>query len=183
MYYVALLRGINVGGNNKVSMPALKKCFEDIGFTEVSTYINSGNVLFEFAETELPKLVEMCEAAIRETFGFHVICSVVAAQELVRSVEHAPRWWGKPDDDKHNALFIIAPKTPAEIMKSVGEAKPEYEKVAAEGPIIFWTAPFKTYNRTRYSKIVGTDVYKYVTIRNANTTKKLMALCQERLAT
>ncbi len=61
-------------------------------------------------------------------------------------------------------------------MEEVGEAKPEYEKIAAAGQIIFWTAPLQTFNRTRYSKIVGTTAYQYITIRNANTTRKLLEL-------
>jgi len=58
MKYIALLRGINVGGNNKVSMTDLRTCFEDIGFTNVRTYINSGNIFFESSETGEAKLVK-----------------------------------------------------------------------------------------------------------------------------
>ncbi len=180
MRYIALLRGINVGGKNKVSMAALKTCFEDAGFKNVLTYINSGNVLFDTPKTNDAKLVILCEAAIEKEFGFRVICSVISAQELLDSVDHAPRWWGSSTETKHDAMFIIAPKTPKEIMKEVGEAKPEYEKVAAVGPIIFWSAPLATYSRTRYSKVVGTKAYQSITIRNANTTRKLAELCRKR---
>lgn len=62
-------------------------------------------------------------------------------------------------------------------MAEVGEAKPDYENVAAVHPIIFWSAPIKTFGRTRYSKIVGTKAYQSITIRNANTTLKLAELC------
>lgn len=177
MKFVALLRGINVGGNNKVSMAELKACFEKTGFSSVSTYINSGNVTFEAEQTDAAKLVEMCEAAIEQKFGFHVVCSVISAQELLEAIRHAPQWWND-GDGKHNAIFVIAPKRTEDIMAEVGEAKPEYEKVAAHHPIIFWTAPLKTFSRTRYSKIVGTKAYQSVTIRNANTTLKLAELCQ-----
>jgi uncharacterized protein (DUF1697 family) len=61
-------------------------------------------------------------------------------------------------------------------MQEVGEAKPEYEQVAAYEPIIFWTAARATFGRTRYSKIVGTKAYQSVTIRNANTTRRLAEL-------
>lgn len=176
MKYIALLRGINVGGNNKVSMPQLKKAFEALGFENVATYINSGNVIFDSAETDATKLVENCEQAIRNDFRFQVVCAVIAASDLHDAVEHAPAWWGKDDQDKHNALFVIAPTTPAQVMAAVGEAKPEYEKVAQHGPVIFWTAPLETFSRTRYSKIVATSAYKSVTIRNANTTRKLVEL-------
>ncbi len=121
------------------------------------------------------KLVEECEAAIEKQFGFHVICAVIAAKELHSALKNAPSWWNT-NDDKHNALFVIAPATAKQIMDEVGEAKPEYEKVAAVEPIIFWSAPLKTFGRSRYSKIVGTKSYQSITIRNANTTMKLLEL-------
>lgn len=176
MKYIALLRGINVGGNNKVSMVALKTCFENLGFNHVQTYINSGNVLFDAKQSSNAALTARCEDAITETFGFNVVCSVLTADELLDAVAHAPTWWGKQDDDKHNALFVIPPATPSAIAREVGDAKPEYEKIATHGQVIFWTAPLKTFSRTRYSKIVGTKLYKKVTIRNSNTTLKLAEL-------
>jgi len=179
MKYIALLRGINVGGNNKVSMAELKVVFETLGFVNVFTYINSGNVIFESDLHDKVALVVMCEKAIEKQFGFHVICSVILAKELLDALENAPSWWGIEDGVKHNALFIIAPATANEIIEEVGEAKPEYEKVAAVEPIIFWSAPLETFGRTRYSKIVGTKSYASVTIRNANTTKKLAELSRE----
>ena len=176
MRYLALLRGINVGGNNKVSMSELKVCFEQEGFTNVSTYINSGNVLFESQENDVAKLVKRCEAAIEAMTGFHVICAVISADSFQKAMADAPSWWGRGGDIKDNALFVIAPATAKEIMKEVGEAKTEYEKVAASGPIIFWSAALKTFHRTRYKNIVGTASYQSITIRNANTTKKLLSL-------
>ncbi len=177
MKYIALLRGINVGGNNRVVMSELKDCFESIGFTDVATYINSGNVIFESPEPDLVKLVTLCEETIEKQFGFHVVCSVISANELLQALSQAPAWWNK-GDAKHNAIFVIAPNKAEDIMTEIGKAKPEYEKVAACHPIIFWSAPLETFGRTRYSKIVGTKVYQSVTIRNANTTLKLAELCQ-----
>ena len=68
MKYIALLRGINVGGNNKVEMKKLKDVFEALGFKNVSTYINSGNVIFETNETEMVKIVEKIEQAILKKY-------------------------------------------------------------------------------------------------------------------
>lgn len=176
MKYIALLRGINVGGNNKVSMAQLKDSFMSLGFKNVITYINSGNIIFDTNRTDSVKLVEACEAVIKKDFGFPVICSIISADDLHKAVANAPAWWDKQDDDKHNAIFVIPPATSKEIMDQVGEAKPEYEKVDSYGSVIFWTAPVKTFGRTRYSTIVGTAAYKSITIRNANTVRKLVAL-------
>ncbi len=166
-----------MGGNNRVPMAELKACFEKAGFQSVVTYINSGNVIFVSDESSLTKLVEICETAIEKQFGFRVVCSVISAQDLREAVRSAPEWWSV-GDAKHNAIFVITPKTAKEVMQQVGDAKPEYEKVAAYGQIIFWSAPLKTFGRTRYSKIVGSKAYKSVTIRNANTTLKLAQLCE-----
>lgn len=174
--YIGLLRGINVGGNNKVPMAELKRCFEGLGFENVRTYINSGNIIFETQKTDETALVKMCEQAIEVRFGFHVLCSVISAQALHRAVASAPTWWGNDKDAKHNAIFAIAPTTAAEIVAEAGDIKPEYERLSVSEPIVFWSAPISTFGRTRYSKIVGTNAYKHVTIRNANTTRKLAEL-------
>ena len=176
MRYVALLRGINVGGNNKVPMPELRACFEAAGYENVKTYINSGNVIFDSDEADLEKLVTACELGIEKRFGFPVRVSVISSQQLRQALEHAPVWWDQDPASKHNAIFVIAPAKAEQVMAAVGDAKPEYEQVASHGNVIFWSAPIKTFGRSRWAKIVGTVAYRDVTIRNANTAKKLLEL-------
>ena len=173
--YIALLRGVNVGGKNTVPMRELKSLFEQAGFSDVSTYINSGNVIFT-AEGPEDALKAQCERIIEQHFGFAVTVMVISAAALKDAVSHAPDWWGADPDSTHNALFVIPPATAESIMAEVGATKPEYEKVAGSGPVIFWSAPRKTWSRTRYSKIVGTRAYSDITIRNANTARKLSAM-------
>ena len=94
MKYIALLRGINVGGNNRVPMAELRHCFESLGYTNVKSYINSGNIIFDTNEQDIAKLIKKCEQAIEDVFGFHVICCVITASELHDALKHAPDWWG-----------------------------------------------------------------------------------------
>ncbi len=176
MKYIALLRGVNVGGNNKVSMQDLKKCFEKVGFQNVSTYINSGNVIFESDETDTVSLITLCKQILEKEFGFPIGLTVIAAASLKEALEHAPDWWGDDPEAKHNAIFVIPPTTSDDIIADVGAVKPEFEKVAAYQDVIFWSAPIKTFSRTRWSKIVGTKAYQYITIRNANTARNLQEL-------
>lgn len=176
MKYIALLRGINVGGNNRVAMADLRACFERAGFSEVRTYINSGNVIFESPLTSKPELVDVCESAIQKQFGFRVICSVITAAELRAALDQAPAWWGKATDHSHNAIFAIAPSTAQQVSDAIGPIKPEFEQVKVVEPIIFWSAARTTIGRTRYSKVMGTAAYQQITIRNANTTNKLLEL-------
>lgn len=177
MNYIALLRGINVGGNNKISMSELKEAFVEHGFTNVSTYINSGNVLFSSGMADEEMLKNQCEALIKSRFGQDIAVAVISGADLIDAMDHAPEWWGKGNDKdmKHNAIFVIPPATAEELIQKVGIA-PEYEKIDHFGRIIFWSAPLKTFSRTRWSRIVGTPEYKSVTIRNANTARKLAAL-------
>lgn len=176
MKYIALLRGINVGGNNKVPMSDLKKSFENVGFSAVSTYINSGNVIFESDEADITKLLGLCRGFLETDFGFPISLSIINAVSLIEALEHAPEWWDRDPESKHNAIFVIPPASAEKIIQEVGAAKPEYEKVAVYGDVIFWTAPLSTFSRTRWSKIVGTRAYQDVTIRNSNTARKLLEL-------
>ncbi len=177
--YIALLRGINVGGKNKVPMPDLRALFEKNGLSNTSTYINSGNIFFSSDEANKTKLKEKCETLIKKKFGFDVPVIVIPVEELQDALDHAPKWWGDDEKARHNAIFVIPPVTGEEAYRQIGEIKPEYEQAAYYENVIFWSAPIKTFSRTRYAKIVGTALYKNVTIRNANTAKKLAKLAKE----
>ena len=76
--YIALLRGINVSGRNKIAMPQLRAAFEQKGFTKVMTYINSGNVLFSSDIQEKKRLIDICEALILEHFDLNISVAIVA---------------------------------------------------------------------------------------------------------
>lgn len=177
--YVVLLRGINVGGKNKVSMKELKGLFEENGFHDVVTYINSGNMIFCSDDFAVESLQEKCELLILERFKLNPAVMAISADDLCDALAHAPEWWDVNKESKHNAIFVIPPTTVDEVIKEVGEIKPEYEKVGYFGRVIFWSAPIKTFSRTRWSNVVGSSVYDKITIRNANTFKKLVRLCND----
>lgn len=177
MKYIALLRGINVGGKNRVPMKELQKCFLDAGYTGVQTYINSGNVLFEAEkESDEKTLQEDSQTIIQTSFGFPVAVAVISVQNLSQALRQVPEWWGKDPQEKHNALFTIFPATAKEVIAEIGELHSEAEKVYCSEGIIFWSTSIQHYSKTKFSKIVGTKPYQKVTIRNANTTKKLVLL-------
>jgi len=179
MRYLALLRGINVGGKNKIAMPDLKAAFEKCGFENVLTYINSGNILFD-SELDEATVKAACEEAITTGFGLNILAAVITAPDLIEALEHAPSWWGSDPDSKHNAILVIPPLTAQDVLKQVGETKPEYEQVAHHGRVIFWSAPLATFSHARWSKIVqNKKAYSAITIRNANTAKKLAELARQ----
>ena len=175
--YILLLRGINVGGNNIVSMKELKELLEQNGFLNVITYIKSGNIIFSSENSDIELLKQRCEVLIMEKFKLGIAVMVISAVEVFEALNNAPDWWDADSESKHNAIFVIPPSTVEEVFENVGESKPEFEKVGSFGRVIFWSAPLKTFSRTRWSKVVGSSVYDRITIRNANTVKKLIALC------
>lgn len=177
--YIALLRGINVSGKNKISMPALKSAFEETGFLDVITYINSGNVIFSSSIQDKSELIRKCESIITDKFMLNIPVAIVSAQELSETLKNTPEWWDVDKEEVNYAIFLISPISVEEVFREVGEAKPEYEKVAYYGNVIFWSAPLKTFSKTRWSRIASSSVNNNVTIRNANTTKKLLDLVEK----
>ena len=179
--YIALLRGINISGKNKVSMPLLKMAFENMGFFNVNTYINSGNVLFSSVNNDKSEICSLCKALIAERFMLDIPMAILSLKELSEALDNAPAWWDINSDEEviHQAIFPIQPITTEEVYEAVGEAKPEYEQVTYYKNVIFWSAPRATLSRTRWYKIASSSVNNKVTIRNANTTKKLRLLSNE----
>lgn len=177
MRYIALLRGINVGGKNSVPMVRLRECFVEAGLENVATYINSGNVIFDSPETDKVQVVRRCEEMLDREFGFPIEVVIVDVHTLKQALVQVPEWWGQAPAAKHNAVFVMPPATVAQVAAAVGEIRPESEQIFIfQDEIIFWTSPLKTFSRSRWSRIVGTPAYQDITIRNANTTRKLLAL-------
>ncbi len=174
--YIALLRGVNVGGNNKVSMPLLKKSFEEIGFLDVVTYINSGNIIFSCEEVDEEDLQSQCRRVISDVFQLNISVCVISAKDLSAAMENVPTWWGNDSESSHNAIFVIKPVDAKVLVEQNSDIKPEYENIASYGQVIFWSAPVRTFSKTRWSKVVSSSAYASVTIRNANTTRKLLQL-------
>src|SRR4051812_6155577 len=106
MIYVALLRGINVGGNNKIAMSELKATFEKAGMTNVSTYINSGNVIFEDTSHSIPQLTKVIESAIERDFGFAVKVLIRDLPAMEAVIKTLPDAWVNDDAMKCDVMFL-----------------------------------------------------------------------------
>ena len=159
-------------------MPLLKTAFENAGFLNVSTYINSGNVLFISDSDDAVKISSQCTAMIKERFLLDIPVAVLSQDELSQALDNAPEWWDMNSAEEviHQAIFLIPPATVDEVYRVVGQAKPEYEQVGHYENVIFWSAPRATLSKTRWYKIASSSVNSKVTIRNANTAKRLVLL-------
>ena len=181
--YVALLRGINVGGKNLIGMPALKACFEQHGFADVTTYIQSGNVLFSATEKDLVRLTTDIEKLLSKQFGYESRVVVVSHEELTDAVQRAPKGFGtKPDEYRYDVIFLKAPLTAEEAMKSITTREGVDEAFAGKG-VIYFSRLIARATQSYLSRFAGLPIYKSVTVRNWNTTTKLLALMHEKAET
>ena len=177
--HIALLRGINVGGNNIIAKDDLRRCFEDLGFTNVRTYIQSGNILFRCAEGGTDQLTERVEAGLSERFSYAARAVVLSYTDYHAALAAAPGAWGADAAYRHNALFTLAGTTPDEVLASLPPVKQELEAVAMGPGVIFWSAETKRVTRSAFIKLPALPVYQQVTIRNHNTVLRLASLLEE----
>lgn len=174
MIYVALLRGINVGGNAKVEMPRLKKIFESLGCKDVVTYINSGNVIFSDAR-QARRLVPIIEQAINKEFGLNIRVVIRDQASIQMICKEIPDSWANDDKQKSDVMFLWKEIDTSEIMKKV-VYKPELETVRYLPGALIWNISRNNVTRGGSIKLIKTDLYKYMTIRNINTVRKLNTL-------
>ena len=173
--YVALLRGINISGKNKIPMAELKKGFEELEFKEVKTYLNSGNVIFSSDEEDIKKFTTQIERMIKNQFDLDIPVLVITKEALIDILHNAPKWWG--DDNKEiydNLIFIIPPAQFSDIYEKIGEPKKELEKIQSYKDVIFWSFSRKDYQKTNWwSKTASASISTKLTIRTANTIRKI----------
>lgn len=171
MIYVALLRGINVGGKNKINMKELKNSFFSLGFANVLTYINSGNIIFE-TENKREKLSEMIEKVILKDFALNIGVLVKSYDEVKKVVNITPQHWTNDSQNKCDVIFMWE-----ESALSLEPSK--YDEVIEIDKTIVWKVCKKEYNKSGLSLLAKNNEYKSTTIRNINTTRKLFKLMSE----
>jgi uncharacterized protein (DUF1697 family) len=177
--YLTLLRGINVGGNNLIKMGSLRDSFERNGFVEVSTYIQSGNVLFRSRAADVKRLTRKIERMLSKEFSYEARVVVVSHDKLRGIVEKAPKGFGtKPADYLSDVIFLRPPLTAAEAMREV-QTREGVDKAAAGDGVLYFSRLKAKASRSRLSKIVSSPIYPQVTIRSWGTTTKLLGKLDE----
>jgi uncharacterized protein (DUF1697 family) len=175
--YVALLRGINVGGKNLIRMPALKACFEDLGFEEVRTYIQSGNVLFR-ARGSNAALTKQIETALSKTFDYEPRVVVRSQKQMKEIVMNAPEGFGShPATYRYDVIFLKEPLTAARAMKSV-TTKEGVDQASAGKGVLYFSRLISRATQSHLTRIISMPVYQSMTVRNWNTTTKLLSMME-----
>lgn len=176
--YIAFLRGINISGKNKVSMTELKQGFERLDYTNVKTYLNSGNVIFSSDEADTIKTTSRIEEMIKNQFRLDIPVFVISKEELEDILYHAPEWWGDESKEIYdNLIFIMPPATFKDVYDEIGEPKEGLEKIEEYKETIYWSFSRKNYQKTNWwSKTASANIGSKLTIRTANTVKKIVGM-------
>jgi uncharacterized protein (DUF1697 family) len=173
--FVALLRGVNVGGKNMISMSSLKVSFGRLGLRDVATYINSGNILFKAAEADARKLEKRVEQMLASEYQLQCRVVVRSFAEMTELVESLPRTWKGDTRWRYNVIFLRHTIDSKDLVRDL-RPKPEIEEVLSRPGALLWSAQVTHLTRTTMLKLPGQKVYQDMTVRNLNTTRKLHQL-------
>ena len=181
MEYVALLRGINVGGKNKVVMSELREQIAAEGFTNVRTYINSGNVLFE-VEDDTPRedVAQAVEDLLARRYDFPIRLALLTAQDYLAELHSLPDWW-HGEVARRDALFYTRGLDRSHVRERIEAMELGDEAVHFGEHAVFWGKfDEKSFLKTAYHKrLLREDFYRQVTIRSGSTVEKIAAMLSQ----
>lgn len=176
--FVALLRGVNVGGNNMISMSALKKSFETMGFKQVTTYINSGNIVFKTKEADARKLERKIEQMLAKEYQLNSKVVVRSLDEMAQLVKSLPRSWDGDSRRRFNVMFLRHSIDSEEVLADLPITSDVEEVIYRQGALL-WSAEASKITRSKMVKLPSRKIYQDMTVRNLNTTKKLHELMKK----
>ena len=179
MRYIILLRGINISGKNKIAMSELKELLEN-KYANVVTYLNSGNVILD-SDKEKEYIINDIHSIIKENLKLDIPIYAITHMELKDVLEHSPEWWGTDNKEIYdNLIFIMSPATYEIIYNCVGEPSKDIDKIKEYNNVVFWSFDLNNYRKSNWwVKTASTDIKNQITIRTANTIKKLLQLCNK----
>lgn len=175
MKYVALLRGINVGKSVQIPMVTLKAHFEEIGIPRVTTYLNTGNVIFE-SENEGSILQRLIEDKLINIYGQRVPTLVKTALEISSISKSIPAEWGSNETEQTYVAYLFKEVARSELVNELPVRK-EFMTIFYAHESIVWNIKRENYNRSHITKIAEHPAYGFMTTRNVNTARKLAELC------
>ena len=179
--YLVLLRGINVGGKNKVPMAELRSLLEDLGFEHVSTYIASGNVFLD-SKLSAAKVAEKIEAALPKTFKLDaklIKVAVLSDADLEAVVKRRPKGFGDEPTKYHSdAVFLMG--IDADEAMAVFSPRDGVDKVWPGKGVIYSQRLSVERTKSRLNRIMASPYYKSITIRSWQTTLALLDLMRKR---
>jgi uncharacterized protein (DUF1697 family) len=175
MKHVALLRAINVGGNNKIEMARLKEVVQGLGYGDVRTYINSGNLILDAGDEATSAATARIEEAIAAEWGLPIKVLLRSAEQIAKLVQLVPDDWQNDNDHKCDVLFLWDEALRRNVRDELPTKEGIDELIFAPNDFI-WRVSRANVTRSGLTKLVGTRLYAQMTVRNVNTVRKLAAL-------
>lgn len=178
MVYVALLRGINVGKSVQVPMARLKVLLEQLGYSGVATYLNSGNALFE-SDRPAVEVAPRIEAELERQFGQRIPTLVKSGPEMIQIAESLPPHWQNDETQQTYVAYLFPEACRPDIVDEL-PIKREFMEIFYAHHCLIWNIPRVNYNKSHINKLVSHPVYGAMTTRNSNSARKLAQLCRDR---
>ncbi|CAM4046787.1 DUF1697 domain-containing protein [Saccharibacillus endophyticus] len=178
MIYIALLRGINVGGNNKIDMKTLKAVFESAGMERVKTYINSGNIVFSNDTFSQAELVPVLEAAIEARFDLRIRVLIRSLDEMQAVCDVLPESWSNGGEMKSDVFFLWDEVDEANAPSAL-PLTPGVGTLLTAPRALLYSVNREDAGRSGMNKLIGSKLYAQMTVRNVNTTRQIMKLMRE----
>ena len=178
--YVILLRGINVGGKNKVPMAGLRRCLEDLGFSNVTTYIASGNVIVK-SDKIAADIQALVEEALPKCFKLDselIKVLVLSPGQLQAVINNKPEGFGEHPEKYHSDAIFLMGIDAAQVMP-VFDPREGVDKVWPGDGVIYSQRLSAERTKSRLSKIMGSPLYKSMTIRSWSTTTNLLNILHD----
>jgi uncharacterized protein (DUF1697 family) len=175
---VALLRGINVGGKNLISMADLAAAFRDAGYQDVRTYIQSGNVLFTADRATGRELEDEVEQMLEKRFAIPIMVVIRSHDELAATIAAAPANHGSAEL-RSDVFFLKHPLDAAAVHAELPQLREGVDSVALGPGAIYFSRVAAQAAKTRMTRIIGTPIYQQMTIRNWRTSTRLLHMLDE----
>jgi uncharacterized protein (DUF1697 family) len=175
--FVVLIRGINVGGKNKISMAELKSYLETLGYLNVITYIASGNVILQSMKSSR-EIKDEIEETLPTSFKFDsklIKVLVLAADKLEAIVEDRPEGFGEQPDKYHSDAIFLMDLNVTDALE-VFDPREGVDTIWSGQNVIYSQRLSALRTKSRLNKVMGTTAYKSMTIRSWNTTVKLLEI-------
>ncbi len=169
--YIALLRGINAGKSRRVNMKELKALFERLGYVSVSTYINSGNVIFA-SDKDTQAIQRDIEAAFKIEFEFDVPTLVKSQRDMRRIAQAVPKEWQNDTEQRTDVAYLFQEIDSKQILDEL-PVNSDYIDIRYTKGALYWNVRREHYNKSRLNKLIGHKVYQSMTVRNINTVRFL----------
>jgi uncharacterized protein (DUF1697 family) len=175
MKYVLLLRGINVGKSIKISMKDLKIWLNEVGFQEVETYLNSGNVILE-TDKENPELTQVVNNVIKLKTGKPVPVLVKSSTEIITIAQSIPAEWQNDETQQTYVAYLFDEVADEKLIDEL-PIKKQYVSIYYSHKALVWNIKRENYNKSQITKLVNHSSYGFMTTRNVNTARKLAEIC------